>query len=196
VEPPKLEISKEKSPARDSRKGSLAPGSGPSSRRGSLIPPEQEGRRPSLIITDEVKPSLSISNSEGLRTFSRNVTEEHFYSYNFTSIILFTLIPTLALFPNLDFLHLSIPQILTFRREFSELYEFEKKYLEAPLSVKIDSSTHCLYKDKATQCTKYEAYEMNCRDQIKIFVKELSITTNEGKDWINLTQRYDDGWLY
>ncbi len=55
VEPPKLEVSKEKSPV-PSRKGSLAPGSGPSSRRGSLIPPEQEGRRPSLIITDEVHP--------------------------------------------------------------------------------------------------------------------------------------------
>ncbi|ODM93780.1 Twitchin [Orchesella cincta] len=52
VEPPKLEVSKDKSPV-PSRKGSLAPGSGPSSRRGSLIPPEQEGRRPSLIITDE-----------------------------------------------------------------------------------------------------------------------------------------------
>lgn len=36
------------------RKGSLTPGSGPSSRRGSLIPPEEPGRRPSLIIGDEV----------------------------------------------------------------------------------------------------------------------------------------------
>lgn len=37
------------------RKGSLTPGSGPSSRRGSLIPPEEPGRRPSLIVSDEVR---------------------------------------------------------------------------------------------------------------------------------------------
>lgn len=49
MEPPKVVVDKDAS-----RKGSLAPGSGPSSRRGSLIPPENEGRRPSLIITDEV----------------------------------------------------------------------------------------------------------------------------------------------
>jgi len=50
---PKLEVSREKTP--EPRKSSLGPGSGPPSRRGSLIPPEMEGgRRPSLIITDEV----------------------------------------------------------------------------------------------------------------------------------------------
>lgn len=54
VEAPKIEISRERTPTGDSRKGSLAPGSGASSRRGSLIPPEEGGRRPSLIISDEV----------------------------------------------------------------------------------------------------------------------------------------------
>jgi hypothetical protein len=53
-EAPKIEVSREKSPTGDARKGSLAPGSGPSSRRGSLIPPEEQQRRPSLIISDEV----------------------------------------------------------------------------------------------------------------------------------------------
>jgi len=53
-EAPKIEVSREKSPVGDARKGSLAPGSGPSSRRGSLIPPEEQPRRPSLIISDEV----------------------------------------------------------------------------------------------------------------------------------------------
>lgn len=53
-EAPKIEVSREKSPAGDARKGSLAPGSGPSSRRGSLVPPEDQPRRPSLIISDEV----------------------------------------------------------------------------------------------------------------------------------------------
>lgn len=42
------------------RKGSLTPGSGPSSRRGSLIPPEEPGRRPSLIIGDEVSKHIKI----------------------------------------------------------------------------------------------------------------------------------------
>lgn len=52
---PKIEVIKEKSPAPD-RKSSLVPGSGQSSRRGSLIPPPEDnkGRRPSLIISDEV----------------------------------------------------------------------------------------------------------------------------------------------
>lgn len=54
VEAPKIEVSRERTPTGDSRKGSLAPGSGASSRRGSLIPPEEGGRRPSLIISDEV----------------------------------------------------------------------------------------------------------------------------------------------
>jgi hypothetical protein len=53
-EAPKIEVSREKSPVADTRKGSLAPGSGPPSRRGSLIPPEEQQRRPSLIISDEV----------------------------------------------------------------------------------------------------------------------------------------------
>nr|CAD7193696.1 unnamed protein product [Timema douglasi] len=54
IEAPKIEVSREKSPAADTRKGSLAPGSGPPSRRGSLIPPADQERRPSLIISDEV----------------------------------------------------------------------------------------------------------------------------------------------
>lgn len=47
---------RETTPTGDSRKGSLIPGSGTSSpRRGSLIPPDDgKGRRPSLIISDEV----------------------------------------------------------------------------------------------------------------------------------------------
>lgn len=52
VEAPKIEVIKEKTP--EPRKASLAPGSGQTSRRGSLIPPEEAGRRASLIITDEV----------------------------------------------------------------------------------------------------------------------------------------------
>lgn len=44
-EPPKIEVIREKRP-------SLAPE--PPSRRGSLIPPAEMGRRPSLIINDEV----------------------------------------------------------------------------------------------------------------------------------------------
>lgn len=50
MEAPKIEVIREK----PDRKGSLAPSSGPTSRRGSLIPPEEPGRRPSLIINDEV----------------------------------------------------------------------------------------------------------------------------------------------
>lgn len=53
---PKIEVIHERSPAPDSRKGSLAPGN--TSRRGSLIPPEDQPRRASLIITDEVFISL------------------------------------------------------------------------------------------------------------------------------------------
>lgn len=51
-EAPKIEVIKEKTP--EPRKASLAPGSGQTSRRGSLIPPEDAGRRASLIISDEV----------------------------------------------------------------------------------------------------------------------------------------------
>lgn len=53
LDAPKIEVIREKSPFGE-RKRSLAPGSGPSSRRGSLIPPEEPARRPSLIISDEV----------------------------------------------------------------------------------------------------------------------------------------------
>lgn len=62
---PKIEVSKEKTPE---RRGSLAPGSGPPSRRGSLIPPEEGagGRRPSLIIADEVSFR---ERSYGLETY-------------------------------------------------------------------------------------------------------------------------------
>lgn len=50
---PKIEVSREKTP--EVRKSSF-PGSTGSSRRGSLIPPPEDGklRRPSLIISDEV----------------------------------------------------------------------------------------------------------------------------------------------
>ncbi|RZF42380.1 hypothetical protein LSTR_LSTR004188 [Laodelphax striatellus] len=52
---PTIDVIREKTPTGDSRKSSLVPGSGTSSRRGSLIPPPEEGRgrRPSLIISDE-----------------------------------------------------------------------------------------------------------------------------------------------
>lgn len=55
-EAPKIEVSKNVSPVA-SRRGSIIipPGSGSGSRRGSLIPPEELGRRPSLIISDEVR---------------------------------------------------------------------------------------------------------------------------------------------
>jgi hypothetical protein len=53
-EAPKIEVIREKTPSKDTRKGSLAPGSGSNSRRGSLIPPEEQPRRPSLLISDEV----------------------------------------------------------------------------------------------------------------------------------------------
>jgi len=50
---PKIEVSRERTPD-VSRKGSLAPGAGSNSRRGSLIPPDDQPRRPSLLISDEV----------------------------------------------------------------------------------------------------------------------------------------------
>lgn len=52
---PKIEVSRERSPKPEMpRKPSLGPGQ-PPARRGSLIPPPEEmGRRPSLIISDEV----------------------------------------------------------------------------------------------------------------------------------------------
>lgn len=58
-EAPKIEVIREKSPFGE-RKNSLAPGSGPSSRRGSLIPPEAPERRPSLIISDEVRTFIVV----------------------------------------------------------------------------------------------------------------------------------------
>lgn len=66
---PKIEVIREKTPT-DGRKGSLAPGSGSNSRRGSLIPPEEGGRRPSLIISDEVKHVFL--NSLNLTKYSKN----------------------------------------------------------------------------------------------------------------------------
>lgn len=53
---PKIEVSREKSPS--PRKPSLVPAA--PGRRGSLIPPPEEmGRRPSLIISDEVRSVYS-----------------------------------------------------------------------------------------------------------------------------------------
>lgn len=57
-EAPKIEVIKEKTP--EPRKASLAPGSGQTSRRGSLIPPEETGRRASLLISDEVYKSHAL----------------------------------------------------------------------------------------------------------------------------------------
>lgn len=56
---PKIEVIREKSPKPEMpRKPSLVPGA-PVGRRGSLIPPPEEmGRRPSLIISDEVCSSI------------------------------------------------------------------------------------------------------------------------------------------
>ncbi|XP_026819249.1 muscle M-line assembly protein unc-89-like [Rhopalosiphum maidis] len=58
-EMPKIEVIREQTPT-DSRKNSLGPSSGQSSRRGSLIPPPEDnkGRRPSLIISDEENRKL------------------------------------------------------------------------------------------------------------------------------------------
>lgn len=55
---PKIAVIQENAP--EPRKASLAPGSGQTSRRGSLVPPEDTGRRASLIITDEVYSILDI----------------------------------------------------------------------------------------------------------------------------------------
>lgn len=59
-EAPKIEVIKDVTPV-GSRRSSLIPGSGTTSRRGSLIPPEELGRRPSLIISDEVCYGLCLS---------------------------------------------------------------------------------------------------------------------------------------
>ena len=62
-EAPKIEIQREKSPIPEPRKASLAPAGAPGGgapRRGSLIPPEETGRRASLIITDEVYNILNV----------------------------------------------------------------------------------------------------------------------------------------
>lgn len=62
LDAPKIEVIREKSPFGE-RKSSLAPGSGSSSRRGSLIPPEEPARRPSLIISDEVRTIIFYTKS-------------------------------------------------------------------------------------------------------------------------------------
>lgn len=68
METPTIEVIREKSPAPD-RKGSLAPGSGGSSRRGSLIPPDDTGRRPSLIISEDVSKCFCFHNTRSAQTF-------------------------------------------------------------------------------------------------------------------------------
>lgn len=62
---PKIEVIREKSPKPEMpRKPSLVPGA-PVGRRGSLIPPPEEmGRRPSLIISDEVCSSTDSLSSK------------------------------------------------------------------------------------------------------------------------------------
>lgn len=68
---PKIEVIREKSPKPEMpRKPSLVPGA-PVGRRGSLIPPPEEmGRRPSLIISDEVcNIALYLSNKYLLDLF-------------------------------------------------------------------------------------------------------------------------------
>lgn len=62
---PKIEVIREKSPKPDMpRKPSLVPGA-PVGRRGSLIPPPEEmGRRPSLIISDEVRTIYFLNNDK------------------------------------------------------------------------------------------------------------------------------------
>jgi len=71
-EPPKIEVIREKRP-------SLAPE--PPSRRGSLIPPADTGRRPSLIINDEVSSTHKL-----VRLFLLNlpVRSEHLRIIDFT----------------------------------------------------------------------------------------------------------------
>lgn len=66
---PKIEVIREQTPT-DSRKSSLGPNSGSSSRRGSLIPPPEDnkGRRPSLIISDEVNYYIKFNNRDGNKT--------------------------------------------------------------------------------------------------------------------------------
>lgn len=66
---PKIEVIRETTPTdrEDGRKSSLGPASGQSSRRGSLIPPPEDtkGRRPSLIISDEVNIHCKSDPSDG-----------------------------------------------------------------------------------------------------------------------------------
>lgn len=80
-EAPKIEVIKDVTPA-GSRKSSLIPGSGTTSRRGSLIPPEELGRRPSLIISDEVCYEDSPSTlPNGVCTYMYVYTYVYMYVY-------------------------------------------------------------------------------------------------------------------
>lgn len=86
---PKIEVIREKSPKPDMpRKPSLVPGA-PVGRRGSLIPPPEEmGRRPSLIISDEVRTISFLYHDKRkyfLRKFNLNfmisiLSYQHFQS--------------------------------------------------------------------------------------------------------------------
>lgn len=83
-EAPKIEVIKDVTPA-GSRKSSLIPGSGTTSRRGSLIPPEELGRRPSLIISDEVCYEDSLSTlAKGVCMYICIYVRTYVYIYIYT----------------------------------------------------------------------------------------------------------------
>jgi hypothetical protein len=83
-EMPKIEVIREVTPE-GGRKSSLGPSSGQSSRRGSLIPPPEDtkGRRPSLIISDEVNDYCKFNQMAYFRM--------SFYFCNYTHFLSFVL---------------------------------------------------------------------------------------------------------
>lgn len=86
-EAPKIEVIKDVTPA-GSRKSSLIPGSGTTSRRGSLIPPEELGRRPSLIISDEVCYEDSLSTlAKGVCMYICIYVRTYVYIYIYISSV-------------------------------------------------------------------------------------------------------------
>lgn len=87
-EMPKIEVIREQTPT-DSRKSSLGPSSGSSSRRGSLIPPPEDnkGRRPSLIISDEVNYHCKFNYLTALKPFLFVCIHIFFHSFYFLTKI-------------------------------------------------------------------------------------------------------------